>query len=72
MNAIDKKIGFIMIHILIQWSVTIAQMFTSVTGATCLLVKTEKYKIKKFLPSETKGISLQESAPSNGYGVTTL
>ena len=71
MNAVDQETGFIMTHILLQWSVTIAQMFTSVTVATCLLVKSEKSKINKLLPLEAKDISLQVSSPSNGHDVTT-
>ena len=59
MNAVDQNTGFIVIQILLQWSVKIAQIFTSVTGVTCLLVKSEKYQIKKLLPSEAKETSLQ-------------
>ena len=46
-------------------------MVTSITGATCLLVKSEKSQINKLLQLEAKDISIQESAQSNGYGVTT-
>ena len=71
MNAVDQDTGFIMTHIIIQWSVIIAQMSTSVNGATCLLVKSENVQINKLLPLEAKDISLWASAPSNGYGVRT-
>ena len=71
MNDVDKDTGFIMTQILLQWSVTIARMFASVTGATYLLVKSEKSQIKKLLPLGANNISLQVSAQSNGYGVTT-
>ena len=71
MNTFNQETGFIKTQILLQWSVTIARILTSVTGATCLLVKSEKSKINKLLPLEAKYISLQASAQSNGYGVTT-
>ena len=58
MNADDQETGFIMTQILLQWYVTIAQVLASVTGATCLLVKSEKSQIKKLLPLETEDISL--------------
>ena len=61
-----------MTQILIPWYVTIALMFKSVTGATCLLVKSEKSQINKLLPLEVKDIIPQASSQSNGYGVTTL
>ena len=71
-NDVDKNTGFIMIQIIPQWSVIMAQIFTYVTGATCLLVKSEKYQFKKLLLLEAKDISFQALAPSNVYGVTTL
>ena len=71
MNAVDQEICFIMTHILIQWSVIIAQMFTSVTGATCVLVKSENSQINKLLELKAKDISFQASAQSNGYDTMT-
>ena len=71
MNAVNQETSFIMTHILLQWSVTIARMFASVTGATSLLVKSENSRINMLLPSEAKDIILQASAQSNGYGATT-
>ena len=70
-NDIDQETGFIMTQMFLQWSVRIAQIFTSVTDATCLFVKSEKSQIKKLLQLEAKDISLYTSAQSNGYGVTT-
>ena len=71
MNAVNQETGFIMTQIILQWSVTIARMFTSVTGATGLLVKSENPQINKLLPLEAKDIIPQALAQSNGYGVTT-
>ena len=70
-NAVDQEIGFIMTYILLQRSATIARMFTSVTGAPCLLAKPEKYQSNKLIQLEEKDIRLQASAQSNGHGMTT-
>ena len=71
MNAVNQETGFIMTQILLPWYVTIARMFTPVTGATCLLAKSEKSQINNLLPLEEKDINLQASSQSNVYGVTT-
>ena len=55
MNAVDQETGLVMTQILLPWSVTIARMFTSVAGATCLLVRSEKSQINKVATIGGKG-----------------
>ena len=71
MKAVDQETGFIMTQVLLQWYVTLARMFISVTVTTFLLVESENSQIKNLLPLKANDIILQALAQSNGYGVMT-